>query len=184
MEGNVPEGVDDQGQEGVREVETVDDDGGKDFLHVVHESSIEPDETGQDEEEGRVDAGLLPERSGGLVLPNDVEIRFQAAEGEDERDEKARCADYPEFADGDVFRVFDECHNGLGGPVQAEHIQQVGQVVRDEVSEPGGERNRGQEDEQRDDGENGCIGEGCCTGKTVVVEERLSGDDSNFNKIG
>ena len=184
MEGHVPECVDDQGQEGMREVEPVDDDGRKDFLHVVHEACVEPDETGQNEEERGVDAGLFPERSGSLIFPDDVEVRFQAAEGEDEGDEKTRSADDPEFADGHVLGVFDERHNGLRGPVEAEHVQQVGQVIRDEIPEPDSERNRSEKDEQRDYGEDGRVGEGRCTGKAMVVEEGFSCDHDDFYKIG
>ena len=165
-------------------MEPVDDDGRKDFLHVVHKTGVEPDETGQNEEERGVDAGLFPERSGSLIFPDDVEVRFQAAEGEDEGDEKTRSADDPEFADGHVLGVFDERHNGLRGPVEAEHVQQVGQVIRDEIPEPDSERNRSEKDEQRDYGEDGRVGEGRCTGKAMVVEEGFSCDHDDFYKIG
>ena len=78
-----------------REVEPIDDDDGKNLLDVVHEPGEHADDGGPDEEERRIDLDLAYERSGGLVLPDDVEVRFQATEREDERDKKTACADKP-----------------------------------------------------------------------------------------
>ena len=78
-----------------RKVESIDDDDGKCLLNVVYEPGEHAHDGGPDEEEGRIDLDLAHERSGGLVFPDDVEVRLQAAECEDERDKKAACTDKP-----------------------------------------------------------------------------------------
>ena len=132
-------------------MESVNDNDRKNLLDVVYEASEHPDNDGPDKEERGVDLDLMDQRSGGLVFPNHVKVRFKAAKRKDERDEKTAGTDHPEFCDGNVFGVFHNVHDLFCRPVEIEHVNHDGEVVRNEVSEPDCKRNRCEHDEQGDD---------------------------------
>ena len=151
MECRIPEYGDESLDDFWRKVKTVDDDDGEDGLHVVHETSEHPDDCRSDEEEGGVDFDLANQGSGSLVFPHHVEVRFKASEGENKCHKEAASADKSELSDGNVLCIFDEIHDLFGRPVQIEHVDHDGKVVRNEVSEPDRKRNGGEHDEKRDD---------------------------------
>lgn len=132
-------------------MESVNDDDLEHVLHVVHKPCEHADHGCPNEEERRVNLDLADQSSGGLVFPNHVEVRFEASECEDKRDKKTASTDKSEFFDGDVFGVFDDVHDLLGRPVQIEHVNHDGEVVRNEVTEPDRKRNGGEHDEERND---------------------------------
>ena len=165
-----------------RKVEPIDDNDRKHVLNVVHKSREHPHENCPDEEKWRVNPNLMDQSSRSLVFPNHIEVRFEASECKDERDEKAARADDPQFCDGDVLRVFDEVHDLLGRPVQIEHVDHDGEVVRDKVAESDCKRNRSEHDKQRDNSHKCRIGQRSGTSHSVVIQERLSGDDHYFYK--
>ena len=133
-------------------METVHNNDRENVLHMVHKSGKHPDNDGSDKQKWRINLNLADQCSRSLVFPDYVEVRFKASEGEDECDEKTASTDKPEFSDGDVFRVFDDIHDLLSRPVQIEHFDDDGEVVRNKVTEPDGERNRGEHDKQGDNG--------------------------------
>ena len=161
-------------------MEPVDDDHGEYFLDVVHEPCEHAKEKGGNEEERRVDLDLVDQRSRSLVFPDDIEVRFEAAECKNKGDEKTASTDKPEFLYGDMFRIFDEIHDLLGRPVQIEHVDDDGEVIRDEVTEPDCKRDGSEHDEERNDCHEGRIGQGCGTRHSVIVQERFPGDNHDF----
>ena len=163
-------------------MEPIDDDDRKHFLDVVHEACEHSDDDSPDEEERRVNLDLAHQGSGGLVFPDHVEVRFEASECEDECHKKTAGTDEPEFTNRNVFRVFNDIHNLLGWPVQIEHVNHDGEVVRNEITEPDRKSNGGEHDEERDDCYKRCIGQGRGTGHAVVIQERLSCDNHNLYK--
>ena len=96
---------------------------------MVHETGVKTDNSRENEQKGSVNAQLLVERARDLVFPNDVKVRFQAAEGEDKGNEKTQGTDESEFTDGNVLGVFHDGDDGVNGPVQIQDVQQVGEVV-------------------------------------------------------
>ena len=132
----VPEGGNQSLDHFGRKMETVNDNFGEHVLHVIHESGEHPDNGRTNKKERRIDFDLTEQCSRSLVFPDHVEVRFQAAEREDEGDEKTCCADNSKFADGNVFCVFDDGHDLLGRPVQIEHVNHHGEVVRNKRTEP------------------------------------------------
>ena len=152
-------------------MEPIDDDDRKHFLDVVHEACEHSDDDSPDEEERRVNLDLAHQGSGGLVFPDHVEVRFEASECEDKRDKKTACTDKSELFDGDVLGIFDDVHDLLGRPVQIEHVNHDGEVVRNEVTEPDRKRDGGEHDEEWNDCHERRVGQRCGTGHSVIVQE-------------
>ena len=163
-----------------REVEPIDDDDGKHFLNMVHEAGKHSGDSRPDEEKRRIDLNLAHQGSRSLVFPDDVEVRLQASESEDKRYEKAGCADKTKFSDGNVFRIFDDIHDLFCRPVQVEHVDHDGEIIRNKVSEPDCKRNRGEHNQKGDYGHERCIGQGSRAGHPMIIQERLSGNDHDF----
>lgn len=152
-----------------RKMESVDDDDRENLLDVVHESCEHAEENSCDEEERRVNLDLADQSSRSLVFPNHVEIRLEAAECEDECDEKTAGTDKPKLSDGDSLCIFDDVHDLLGWPIQIEHVNDDGEVVRDEVSESDLKRNGREHYQKRNDCHEGRVGQCCRTGHSMVV---------------
>ena len=171
MECRVPEHGDERLDDFWRKVESVNDDDLEHILHMVYKTCEHADYGCTDEEERRVNLNLANQSSGSLVFPDDVEVRFEASECEDKRDKKTACTDKSELFDGDVLGVFDDVHDLLGRPVQIEHVNHDGEVVRNEVAEPDCERNGGEHDEEWNDCHERRVGQRCGTGHSVIVQE-------------
>ena len=184
MEGHIPECRDKYLEQFRRKMESVDHDHGEHVLHVVHESGEHPDKTGENEQEGGVNLDLADKRPGCLDFPDDVEVRFQAAEGEDKGDKETQGADKSELADGDVLGVPDNGLHLVGGPVQTQHVEDDGQVIAHEVAETDRERDGSEQDEQGDDGHERGVGEAGGSGHPVIVQEGLAGYDSDLYGSG
>ena len=129
-------------------MEPIDDDDRKHFLDVVHEACEHSDDDSPDEEKRRVNLDLAHQRSGGLVFPDHVEVRFEAAESKNECHKKTAGTDKSELPYGNVLCVLHNIHDLLCWPVQVEHVDDDGEVIRDEVSESNGKRNGGEHNEQ------------------------------------
>ena len=171
MECRVPEHGDERLDDFRRKVESVNDDDFEHVLHVVYESCEHADNGCPNEEKRRVNLNLANQSSGSLVFPDDVEVRFEASECEDKCDKKTACTDKSELFDGDVLGIFDDVHDLLGRPVQIEHVNHNGEVVRNEVAEPDCERNGGEHDEEWNDCHERRVGQRCGTGHSVIVQE-------------
>ena len=171
MECRVPEYGDERLDDFRRKVETVNDDDFEHVLYVVYKTCEHADHGCPNEEERRVNLNLANQSSGSLVFPDDVEVRFEASEREDKCDKKTACTDKSEFFDGDVLGIFDDVHDLLGRPVQIEHVNHDGEVVRNEVTEPDGERDGSEHDEEWDDCHERRVGQRCGTGHSVIVQE-------------
>ena len=182
MECRVPEYGNESLDDFWRKVESVNDDDLEYVLHMVHKTREHADNGCPNEEERRVNLDLANQCSGSLVFPDHVEVRFETPECEDECDEKTASTDKSEFFDGNVFGVFDNVHDLLGRPVQIEHVNHDGEVVRNEVTETDGERDGGEHDEQGNDCHERRVGQRCRTGHSVIVQERLSGDNHDFDE--
>ena len=163
-------------------MEPVDNNNREHVLHVVHESGEHSDDNRADEQKRCVDFNLAHQSSRSLVFPDHVKIGFEASKGKNERYKKTAGTDEPEFTNRNVFRVFNDIHNLLGWPVQIEHVNHDGEVVRNEITEPDRKCNGGEHDEERDDCYKRCIGQGRGTGHAVVIQERLSCDNHNLYK--
>lgn len=140
-------------------------------LNVVYKACKHADDAGHNQQKRRVDLGLAEQGSGGLVFPNHVEVCFQTAESQDECDKKAECADESQFADGNVFCVLDDLDKAFGGPVQVEHVQQNGQIIRHEMAEAHGKGYGCKQNQEGNHCHQGGVGQGSCTGHAVVVKE-------------
>ncbi len=125
---------------------------------MVHEAREHPDNGSADQEKWCINLDLAYQRSRSFVFPDYIEVRFQAPEGEDERDEETAGADESKFSDRNVLCIFHDVHNLLGRPVQIEHVDHDGEVIRNEVAETDRKRNRCEHDEQRDDRHESRIG--------------------------
>ena len=167
-----------------RKMETVDNNNREHVLNVVHEPGEHPDDNRPDEQKRSVNLNLAHQSSRSLVFPDHVEVGFEAAEREDERDEKTASTDEPEFTDRNMFRIFDDIHNLLGRPVQIEHVNDDGEVVRNKITEPDCKRNRSEHDKQGDNGHKRCVCQRRCTRHSVIIQERLARDNHDFHKCG
>ena len=165
-------------------METVDNNNREHVLNVVHEPGEHPDDNRPDEQKRSVNLNLAHQSSRSLVFPDHVEVGFEAAECEDKRDEKTAGTDESEFTDRNMFRVFDDIHNLLSRPVQIEHVNDDGEVVRNKITEPDRKCNGGEHDEERDNGHKRCVCQRRCTRHSVIIQERLARDNHDFHKCG
>ena len=81
-----------------------------------------------------------------------------------------------------MFRVIDDGHDLFCRPVQIDHVNHDGEVVRNERSESDGQRNRGEHNQQGNNSYERCVGQCGGTGRSMVIEERLPGDNHDFYK--
>lgn len=118
MKSQVPEGVNEPLENRRIKVQTVNHNDRKRILEVVHKTGIQTDNACKDKQKRGVDADLLMQRARHLVFPHHVEVRLQATEGENERDEKTHGANEPELADRHVFGVLHDGDNRVDRPVE------------------------------------------------------------------
>ena len=133
-------------------MESVHDNDRTNVFNVVYKSGEHSNDCGSDKQEWRVNLDLAYQSSRGFVFPDYVEVRFEASECEDKRDEKACRADNPEFSNGNVLCIFNNVHDLLSRPVQIEHFDDDGEVVRNKITESDRKRDGGEHDEQGDNG--------------------------------
>ena len=81
-----------------------------------------------------------------------------------------------------MFCIFHDGHDLLGRPVQIEHVDHHGEVVRNKRTESDCKRNRGEHDKERDDCHKCRISQCSRTSRSVIVKERLSSDNHDFYK--
>ena len=171
MKCRIPECGDERLDDFWRKMEPVDNNNREHVLHVVHESGEHPDDYRADEQKRRVDLNLAHQSSRSLVFPDHVKIGFEASECEDECHKKTAGTDEAKFTNRNVFRVFHEIHNLLGRPVQIEHFDDDGEVVRNKITEPDRKRNGGEHDEERDNGYKRRVGQRRRTRHSVIIQE-------------
>ena len=149
-------------------------------MQVVDKTGIETDNACKDKQKRCIDTNLLVQRTRHLVFPHYIKVRFQAAESENERDEKTHGTDKSELTNRHVFCVLHDGDNRVDRPVEIQEREQVRQVVREKVTESDRDRNRGQKDQERYHSQERRIGKGCGAGKSMEVQEGLACNDGNL----